>query len=32
MVDRRRPEEGEEKPRGRELLDDPGEALMIRDG
>lgn len=30
MVDRRRPEEGEGKLRGRELLEDPGEALMIR--
>lgn len=30
MVDRRRPEEGEEKPRVRELLEDPGDNLMIR--
>lgn len=29
MVDRRRPEEGEGKPRGRELLEDPGEALIL---
>jgi hypothetical protein len=29
MVDRRRPDEGEEKPRGRELLEDPGEALRL---
>lgn len=32
MVDRRRPEEGEGKPRGRELLEDPGEGSAIRDG